>query len=55
MDAKLLERIVKCAVSYNGQKLEFDSKFLEYMDYLDLTITKEGNTYTLTTKMRKEK
>ena len=51
---KLLERIVKCTVAYNGQSVQFSEKYLEYMDEMELSIEQEDDTITLTTKIKKD-
>lgn len=51
---KLLERIVKCTVAYNGQSVQFSEKFLAYMDEMELGISQEDDTITLTTKMKQD-
>ena len=52
MENKTNERIIKAIINWNGQKMEWDKKFLELQDYFDLIIKDEGKTITLTTKMK---
>lgn len=55
MDDKLMLRIVKCVVSWNGSEIKFNRSFLEYMDNLDLKITQEEDgTIVLKTKIKKD-
>lgn len=53
MDKKTLERIVKCAVTYNKQTFEFDKKFLEIFDNYNLEFTDHGDYITLKTVLKK--
>jgi len=52
VDKKLLERIVKTAVNYNGQKVEFDKKFLELQDNFDLIAEDRGDSIIVRTRMK---
>ena len=41
-DKKLMEQIVKTAVNYNGQEVEFDKKFLSLMENYELQVEDRG-------------
>jgi hypothetical protein len=52
MNSKLAEQIIKTVVNWNGQKVEFDRKYLEYNDLCELIVVETENTITLTTKFK---
>ena len=43
-DKKLMEQIVKTAVNYNGQEVEFDKKFLSLMENYELQVEDRGDS-----------
>ena len=55
MDKTTLERIVKAVVSWNGLKVEFDPKFLQYQDHFELNEELKDGVLIITTKMKGDK
>lgn len=55
MDEKqIMEQILKAIINWNGQKIEFDKKFLKYQENFDLIIEEEDNTIVLITKIKEK-
>ena len=54
VDKKLLEQVVKTVVSFNGQKVEFDKKFLELIDKdVELKVKRLKDRIVLKTRIRR--
>ena len=54
VDKKLLEQVVKAVVSFNGQKVEFDKKFLELIDKdVELKVERLKDSIVLKTQIRR--
>ena len=54
VDKKLLEQVVKAVVSFNGQKVEFDKKFLELIDKdVELKVKRLKDRIVLKTRIRR--
>lgn len=51
-DKKLMEQIVKTAVNYNGQEVEFDKKFLSLMENYELQVEDRGDSVVVRTRMK---
>lgn len=51
MDLETAIRVIKAITSYNGEKLEFDKKFLQLFDEVNIEVIEDSKSIIIKTKI----